>query len=77
MMLFNLIRDKLGQRVDFDFSLWYSFDWQLCRLMDIQKLPQKPVLKLIRSKSDAGSIGTADIETLPHLPLADCPQGPV
>lgn len=69
------MRDKLRPRLDFDFSLQYDFDGQLCCLMDIRKLPQKAVLKVIRSESNASSIGTADIETLPHLPLADCPQG--
>lgn len=75
MMLFNLMRDKLRPRLDFDFSPQYDFDGQLCGLMDIRKLPQKAVLKVIRSESDACSIGTADVETLPHLPLADCPRG--
>ena len=74
-MLFNLMRDKLRPRLDFDFSLQFDFDGQLCCLMDIWKLPQRAVLKVFRSESDASSIGTVDVETLPHLPLADCPQG--
>ena len=52
-----------------------NFDGQLCCLMDIRKLPRKAVLRVLRSGSDASSIGTVDIETLPHLPLADYPQG--
>lgn len=43
--------------------------------MVIWKLPQKAASEVFRSESDASSIGAADIETLPHLPLADCPQG--
>lgn len=55
----------------------YDFDGQLYFLTDIRKLPQVAVSKAIRSESDAGSIGIADIETLPYLPLAECPRGPV
>lgn len=39
------------------------------------KRQKKAALKVIRLKSDASSFGISDIETLPHLTLAECPQG--
>ncbi len=38
---------------------------------------KKAVSKVFRSESDASSIGTADTETLPHLPPGWLPSGPV
>lgn len=72
ILLFNLMRNKLRPRLEFDFSLQFDFYGQLCCLMDSRTLSQKAVLKVFWLESDANSIGT---ETLPHAPLADCPQG--
>lgn len=50
-------------RLDEDFSLAYQdpdFDGQLCSLVDIEELPQKAVLKVIRSESDASSVASDD-----------------
>ncbi|XP_065813779.1 sterile alpha motif domain-containing protein 3-like isoform X2 [Labrus bergylta] len=56
-------------KIDFDFCLSYEdpdFDGQLCSLIDIEELPQKAVLKLVRSQSDASSIASDDTIILPH-----------
>uniref|UniRef100_A0A667ZMR4 PB1 domain-containing protein n=1 Tax=Myripristis murdjan TaxID=586833 RepID=A0A667ZMR4_9TELE len=56
-------------RLDGDFSLAYQdpdFDGQLCSLVDIEELPQKAVLKVIRSESDASSVASDDTVILPH-----------
>lgn len=50
-------------KLDLDFSLSYGdpdFDWQLCSLLEIEELPQKAVLKVIRSESDASSVASDD-----------------
>lgn len=56
-------------KLDFDFSLSFEdpdFDGQLCSLVDIEELPQKAVLKVMRSESDASSIASDDTIILPH-----------
>lgn len=56
-------------RLDSDFSLAYEdpdFDRQLCSLVDIEDFPQKAVLKVIRSESDASSVASDDTIILPH-----------
>lgn len=62
-----MIKEKFKQ--DFDFSLPYKdpdFDGQLCSLVDIEELPQKAVLKVIRSESDASLVASDDTTILPH-----------
>ena len=56
-------------RLDGDFSLAYQdpdFDGLLCSLVDIEELPQKAVLKVIRSESDTSSVASDDTIILPH-----------
>lgn len=61
----KLVQDKFN--FDFNFTLQYEdpdFDGQLCVLDDIEELPQKAVIKVVRSDSDASSNSTADTEIL-------------
>uniref|UniRef100_A0A3P9H9U1 PB1 domain-containing protein n=1 Tax=Oryzias latipes TaxID=8090 RepID=A0A3P9H9U1_ORYLA len=63
----RMIQDKF--KLDFDFSLSYEdpdFDGQLCSLVDIEELPQKAVLKIVRPESDTSSIASDDTIILPH-----------
>uniref|UniRef100_A0A3P9LXJ5 PB1 domain-containing protein n=1 Tax=Oryzias latipes TaxID=8090 RepID=A0A3P9LXJ5_ORYLA len=63
----RMIQDKF--KLDFDFSLSYEdpdFDGQLCSLVDIEELPQKAVLKIVRPVSDTSSIASDDTIILPH-----------
>ncbi|XP_058264494.1 uncharacterized protein LOC131364978 [Hemibagrus wyckioides] len=67
--LITAIREKFRPCLDFDFSLQYEdpdFGGQLCFLTDISELPEKAVLKIHRSESDASSAATSDTEILPH-----------
>ena len=61
----TMIKDKF--KLDFDFSLSYKdpdFDGQLCSLVDIEELPLKAVLTVIRSESDTSSVASASDETI-------------
>lgn len=67
--LITITREKFKPHLDFDFTLQYEdpdFGGQLCVLSDITELPQKAVLKILRSESDGSSTGTSDTEILPH-----------
>jgi len=49
----TIIKERF--KLDFDFSLSFEdpdFDGQLCSLVDIEELPQKAVLKVMRPESD-------------------------
>ncbi|KAK0142162.1 hypothetical protein N1851_020146 [Merluccius polli] len=48
-----------------------DFDGQLCSLVDIEELPQKAVLKVVRSESDASSVASDDTIILPHAVVPD------
>lgn len=68
----TMIKEKF--MLDFDFSLSYQdpdFDGQLCSLVDIEELPQKAVLKVIRSESDVSSVASDDTIILPHAMTLD------
>uniref|UniRef100_A0A8D3D275 PB1 domain-containing protein n=1 Tax=Scophthalmus maximus TaxID=52904 RepID=A0A8D3D275_SCOMX len=68
----TMIKEKL--KLDYDFSLSYQdpdFDGQLCSLVDIEELPQKAVLKVVRSESDASSVASDDTIILPHAITPD------
>lgn len=63
----TMIKERF--KLDFSFSLSFEdpdFDGQLCSLVDIEELPQKAVLKVIRSESDDSSIASDDTIILPH-----------
>uniref|UniRef100_A0A8C6SB17 Uncharacterized protein n=1 Tax=Neogobius melanostomus TaxID=47308 RepID=A0A8C6SB17_9GOBI len=54
-----------------EFSLHYEdpdFDGMLSVLMDIDELPVKGTLKVIRSESDDSSVASSDTDILPHVP---------
>ncbi len=66
------MQERFKPRLDCDFSLQYEdpdFDGQLSVLVDIQELPEKGTLKVMRSESDATSTASSDKDILPHVPL--------
>jgi len=68
----TMMKEKF--KLDFDFSLSYEdpdFDGQLSSLLDIEELPQKAVLKVIRYESDASSVASDDTIILPHAMTPD------
>ncbi|RXN22568.1 myosin heavy fast skeletal muscle-like protein [Labeo rohita] len=70
--LIAILREKVKPRLDFEFTLQYEdadFNGQLSCLIDIQELPEKGTLKVVRSESDAGSLASSDTEILPHVPV--------
>lgn len=70
------IKEKF--KLDFDFSLSYEdpdFDGQLASLLDIEELPQKAVLKVIRY-DDGSSAESDDTIILPHAMPVDRPRWP-
>lgn len=67
----TMIKEKF--MLDFYFSSSYQdpdFDGQLCSLVDIEELPQKAVVKVIRSESDVSSVASDDT-ILPHAMTLD------
>uniref|UniRef100_A0A3P9ASN3 PB1 domain-containing protein n=1 Tax=Maylandia zebra TaxID=106582 RepID=A0A3P9ASN3_9CICH len=71
--LITILREKLNPRLDFEFTLQYEdsdFDGQLTCLLDIQELPEKGTLKVVRSESDVSSCASSDTDILLHVPLA-------
>ncbi|KAG9265328.1 hypothetical protein AMEX_G21712 [Astyanax mexicanus] len=72
----NTIREKF--QLDFDFNLSYQdpdFDGQLCSLVDIEELPQKAILKVIRPEGDVSSASSDDTVILPHSLSPDRAEG--
>lgn len=68
----DIIKEKL--KLDYDFSLFYEdpdFDRQLCSLLDIEELPQKAVVKVVRPQSDDSSVASDDTIILPHAMTPD------
>lgn len=67
----NTMQERFKPRLDCDFTLQYEdpdFDGQLSVLVDIQELPEKGTLKVMRSES-AESTASSDTDILPHVPL--------
>uniref|UniRef100_A0A8C1WS16 Uncharacterized protein n=1 Tax=Cyprinus carpio TaxID=7962 RepID=A0A8C1WS16_CYPCA len=57
-----------------DFTLSYQdpdFNGQLCSLLDIEELPQKAVLIVVRSESDASSVTSDDTVISPHARIPE------
>uniref|UniRef100_A0A3B4GB81 Uncharacterized protein n=1 Tax=Pundamilia nyererei TaxID=303518 RepID=A0A3B4GB81_9CICH len=48
-----------------------DFDRQLCSLLDIEELPQKAVVKVVRPESDDSSVASDDTIILPHAMTPD------
>ncbi|KAJ0037217.1 hypothetical protein NL108_018637, partial [Boleophthalmus pectinirostris] len=68
----TIMRNKFRPRLDGDFSLHYEdpdFDGMLSCLVDIDELPEKGTLKVVRSESDDSSVASSDTDILPHVPL--------
>lgn len=71
--LINILREKAKPRLDFEFTLHYEdpdFGGQLSCLVDIQELPQKATLKIIRSETDTSSSASSDTDILPLVPIS-------
>lgn len=71
--LIDILREKLKPRLDFEFTLQYEdpdFNGQLSCLIDIQELPEKGTLKVIRSETDSSSCASSDTDILPHVPVS-------
>ena len=71
--LINIMREKLKPRLDCEFSLQYEdpdFGGQLTCLVDIQELPEKGTLRVVRSESDNSSCASSDTDILPHVPVS-------
>lgn len=67
----EIMQEKFRPRLDGDFSLHYEdpdFDGDLCLLVDIQELPEKGTLRVIRPESDTLSTASSDTDILPHVP---------
>lgn len=63
--------------LDYDFTLQEedpNLDGQLCCLVDIEELPEKAVLEVIRSESDASSTGTGNRDTAPRQRVSRAPR---
>ncbi|XP_062847746.1 uncharacterized protein LOC134310155 [Trichomycterus rosablanca] len=72
----RIMQEKFKPRLDgVDFSLQYEdpdFDGMLTVLTNIEELPEKGMLKVVRSESDDNSsLASSDTEILPHVPLND------
>uniref|UniRef100_A0A672GEJ9 PB1 domain-containing protein n=1 Tax=Salarias fasciatus TaxID=181472 RepID=A0A672GEJ9_SALFA len=72
--LINILREKVKEKLDFEFTLQYEdpdFDGQLSCLVDIKELPEKGTLRVVRSESDASSCASSDTDILPHVPVSN------
>ncbi|XP_063077044.1 uncharacterized protein LOC134467049 [Engraulis encrasicolus] len=70
-----IMQYKFKPRLDgSDFTIQYEdpdFDGQLSVLVDIDELPEKGTLKVIRLESDdSSSCGSSDTDILPHVPFS-------
>lgn len=64
----EIIQERFKPRLDGDFSLHYEdpdFDGDLCLLVDIQELPEKGTLRVIRPEGDTSSTASSDTYLLP------------
>ncbi|KAK7930693.1 hypothetical protein WMY93_007088 [Mugilogobius chulae] len=68
----TIMQQKFRPRLDGEFTLQYEdpdFDGMLSCLMDIDELPEKGTLRVVRSESDESSLASSDTDILPHVPL--------
>uniref|UniRef100_A0A8C1ZMZ0 Uncharacterized protein n=1 Tax=Cyprinus carpio TaxID=7962 RepID=A0A8C1ZMZ0_CYPCA len=64
------MQERFKPRLDVDFSLHYEdpdFDGDLCLLLDIQELPEKSTLRVVRPEGDTSSTASTDTDILPHV----------
>ncbi|KAJ8357048.1 hypothetical protein SKAU_G00198420 [Synaphobranchus kaupii] len=67
----EIMQERFKPRLDGDFSLHYEdpdFDGDLCLLVDIQELPEKGTLRVVRPEGDTSSTASSDTDILPHVP---------
>nr|XP_054590080.1 uncharacterized protein LOC129154312 [Nothobranchius furzeri] len=72
--LIQTLQEKCRPRLDYEFTLHYEdpdFDGQLCCLVDIEDLPEKGTLQVVRSEVDNVSLQSSDTEILPHAPISN------
>ncbi|XP_072561790.1 uncharacterized protein [Paramormyrops kingsleyae] len=72
--LIAILREKVKPRLDFEFTLQYEdadFNGQLSCLIDIQELPEKGTLKVVRSEFATSSLPSSDTEILPRVPVSE------
>jgi len=68
----EIMQERFKPRLDGDFSLHYEdpdFDGDLCLLVDIQELPEKGTLRVVRPEGDTSSTASSDTDILPHVPV--------
>ncbi|XP_049428835.1 uncharacterized protein LOC125886568 isoform X3 [Epinephelus fuscoguttatus] len=71
--LIGILKDKVNPRLDFEFTLQYEdpdFGGELCCLVDVEDLPEKGTLRVVRSESDLSSCASSDTDILPHVPVS-------
>ncbi|TRY89327.1 hypothetical protein DNTS_023619 [Danionella cerebrum] len=72
--LIKTLQEKCRPRLDYEFSIHYEdpdFDGQLCCLVDIEDLPEKGTLQVVRSEADNVSFESSDTEILPSTPFSN------
>ncbi|CAL9695806.1 unnamed protein product [Knipowitschia caucasica] len=68
----TIMQKKFSPRLDGEFTLQYEdpdFDGMLCCLIDIDELPEKGILRVVRTESDELSVASSDTDIMPHVPL--------
>lgn len=71
----KILQEKVKPRLDFEFTLQnedLDFGGQLSCLADIHELPEKGILKVVRSETDSSSCASCDTDILPHVPVSQC-----
>jgi len=71
--LIGTLKDKVKPRLDFEFLLQYEdpdFGGELCCLVEVEDLPEKSTLRVVRSEGDQSSCGSSDTDILPHVPVS-------
>lgn len=66
------MQERFKPRLDGDFSLHYEdpdIDGDLCLLVDIQELPEKGTLRVVRPEGDTSSAASSDTDILPQVPV--------
>uniref|UniRef100_A0A3B1K613 Sterile alpha motif domain-containing protein 3-like n=1 Tax=Astyanax mexicanus TaxID=7994 RepID=A0A3B1K613_ASTMX len=68
----SIMKEKFKPKLNSDFDLQYEdpdFDGQLSVLVDMEELPEKGTLKVVRAECDESSTASSDTDILPHAPL--------
>ena len=71
--LIGILKDKVKPRLHFEFMLQYEdpdFGGELCCLVNVEDLPEKSTLRVVRSEGDQSSCGSLDTDILPHVPAS-------